>query len=310
MIYKKNILKRMFSQRTLYIMIFPFIIYTFIFSYLPLRGWIMAFQNFRPALGYLESPFVGLRQFEFLFVGPQSMEFWRSFRNTLCMALMIHIAGFVFPITFALLLNEIRLVWFKRIVQSCSYLPHFLSWIIVCALMSSMLSTGINGALNNALMFFGIIKEPILFLAEEKYFWWVVMFGHVWKEMGWNSIIYIAAIAGIDPALYEVASLDGANRYQKMWHVTLVGIRPTIIVLLIMNLGWILNAGYDIQYLLGGGMLLDVSQTIDIFVLKYGLRSGNYSLATAAGIFRSAISIAMVFGTNKVAKMLGEGSLI
>jgi len=308
--YQKSLFQRMLAQRSLYIMILPFIVYTFVFSYFPLRGWIMAFQNFRPAKGLLGSSFVGLDQFKFLFVGPQSAEFWRAFRNTLVMAVMVQAAGFVFPITFALLLNEIRVSVVKRVVQSVSYLPHFLSWIIVCALMSTMLSTGSSGALNNVLLFFGFIKEPILFLAEEKYFWWVVMFGNVWKEMGWNSIIYIAAIAGIDPTLYEVSALDGANRYQKMWHVTLTSIRPTIIVLLIMNLGWILNAGYDIQYLLGGGVLLDVSQTIDIFVLKYGFQSGNYSLATAAGIFRSAISIALVFGTNKIASMLGDSNLV
>ncbi|MDR2932006.1 MAG: ABC transporter permease subunit [Oscillospiraceae bacterium] len=299
--------KKMLSHKTLYIMIIPCMIYTFIFSYYPLSGWIMAFQQFKPALGYAGSPFVGLYQFNFLF---SNIEFWRAFRNTLCMSLMIHIAGFIFPITFALLLNEIRLKGAKRIVQSVSYLPHFLSWVIVCSLMSSMLSTGNNGAINNLLMSLGLIKEPILFLGEEKYFWWVVTFGNVWKEMGWNSIIYIAAISGVDPALYESASLDGANRYQKMWHVTLSGIRSTIVVLLIMNLGWILNAGFEVQYLLGGGLLADVSQTIDIFVIKYGINIGNYSLATAAGIFKSVISIVMVFGTNKIANMLGESSLL
>lgn len=300
-------LKKILANKTLYIMIIPLMIYTLVFNYYPLTGWIMAFQKFKPALGYFGSEFVGLEHFRFLF---SDFEFWRAFRNTLVMALMIQVAGFIFPISFALLLNEIRLSWFKRIVQTMSYLPHFLSWIIVCALMSSMLSNGPNGALNNLLLSLGIIDQPILFLGEEKYFWWVVMFGNVWKEMGWNSIIYIAAMSGIDPSLYEVASLDGANRWQKMWHVTLAGIRPTIVVLLIMNLGYILNAGFEVQYILGGGLLVDVSQTIDIFVLKYGLNVGNYSLATAAGIFKSVISIALVFGTNKIAKMMGEGSLM
>jgi putative aldouronate transport system permease protein len=136
------------------------------------------------------------------------------------------------------------------------------------------------------------------------------MMANIWKEMGWNSIIYIAAISGIDPSLYEVAELDGAKRFRKMWHVTLPGIRSTIVVLLIMNLGWILNAGFEVQYLLGGGPLQDVSQTIDIFVLKYGINIGNYSLATAAGIFKSIISIVLVFGTNQLANKLGENSLM
>lgn len=296
----------MASQKALYIMILPCMIFTFIFCYYPLSGWIMAFQNFRPNKGYAGSTFVGLDQFRFLF---NDSEFWLSVRNTLAMSLMNLIFGFIFAIGFALLLNEVRKLSLKRVTQTVSYLPHFLSWVIVCSLIQNMLSTS-DGPVNNILMATGIIDRPILFLGEQKYFWWVVAFANVWKEMGWNSIIYIAAISGIDPSLYEVAELDGANRYRKMWHVTLPGIRSTIVVLLIMNLGWILNAGFEVQYLLGGGMLQDVSQTIDIFVLKYGINIGNYSLATAAGIFKSVISIVLVFGANQIANRLGENSLM
>lgn len=296
----------MASQKMLYIMILPCMILTFIFSYYPLSGWIMAFQNYKPAKGYSGSEFVGLAQFRFLF---GDLEFWRAMRNTVAMSLMNLVFGFVFAIVFALLLNEIRVSWFKRLTQTVSYLPHFLSWVIVCSLVSNMLSTN-DGAVNNLLLSLGIIDKPILWLGEEKYFWWVVAFANIWKEMGWNSIIYIAAMAGIDPSLYEVASLDGAGRFRRMWHVTLPGIRPTIVVLLIMNLGWVLNAGFEVQYLLGGGLLQDVSQTIDIFVLKYGINIGNYSLATAAGMFKSAISILLVFGANKLANKLGENSLM
>lgn len=299
-------LRRMAAQKTLYIMIIPCMVFTFIFCYYPLSGWIMAFQNFRPAKGYAGSTFVGLDQFKFLF---SDLEFWRSMRNTLAMSLMNLIFGFVFAIVFALLLNEIRRLSLKRITQTVSYLPHFLSWVIVCSLIQNMLSTN-DGPVNNILMQLGLVDKPILFLGEQKYFWWVVAFANVWKETGWNSIIYIAAISGIDPVLYEVAELDGANRYRKMWHVTLPGIRSTIVVLMIMNLGWLLNAGFEVQYLLGGGMMQDVSQTIDIFVLKYGINIGNYSLATAAGIFKSVISIALVFGANRVANRFGENSLM
>lgn len=301
-----RLLKKMASQKMLYIMILPCMILTFIFSYYPLSGWIMAFQNYKPAKGYSGSEFVGLAQFRFLF---GDLEFWRAMRNTVAMSLMNLVFGFVFAIVFALLLNEIRVSWFKRLTQTVSYLPHFLSWVIVCSLVSNMLSTN-DGAVNNLLLSLGVIDKPILWLGEEKYFWWVVAFANIWKEMGWNSIIYIAAMAGIDPSLYEVASLDGAGRFRRMWHVTLPGIRPTIVVLLIMNLGWVLNAGFEVQYLLGGGLLQDVSQTIDIFVLKYGINIGNYSLATAAGMFKSAISILLVFGANKLANKLGENSLM
>ncbi|WP_455620240.1 ABC transporter permease [Eisenbergiella sp.] len=302
----KKTLKKMASQKILYIMIVPCIIYTFIFSYYPLSGWIMAFQNYKPAKGYSGSKFVGFDQFRFLF---GDIEFWRSVRNTLAMSVMNLVFGFVFAIVFALLLNEIKSVKFKRITQTVSYLPHFLSWIIVCSLVSNMLSTN-DGAINNFLMGIGIIDEPILWLGKQKYFWWITTFANIWKETGWNSIIYIAAITGIDQALYEAAELDGANRFQKMWHVTLPGIKSTIIVLLIMNLGWVLNASFEVPYILGSGLLQDVSQTIDIFVLKYGMSIGNYSLATAAGIFKSVISLILVFTTNAIANKLGENSLM
>lgn len=284
----------------------PFVIYTFIFNYLPLGGWIMAFQNFRPNKGYFGSAFVGMDQFNFLF---KEEAFWRAMRNTLAMSLMNLVFGLVFAIIFALLLNEIRLSGFKRVTQTISYLPHFLSWVIVCSLISNMLSTS-DGMLNNLLMALGVTDKPVLFLGEQRYFWWVVAFSNVWKEMGWNSIIYIAAMSGVDQALYESAAIDGANRYKKMWHITLPGIRSTIIVILIMNMGWILNAGFEVQYLLGRGLVMDVSETIDIFVLKYGINIGNYSLATAAGIFKSVISIALIAGTNWIAGRIGEDKLM
>jgi putative aldouronate transport system permease protein len=298
--------KKFRAQRTLIFMIVPCMIYTFIFSYFPLRGWIMAFQNFRPAKGYSGSEFVGLRQFEFLF---KEKEFWLSLRNTLAMSSMNLVFGFLFSILFALLLNEIRMSGFKKITQTISYLPHFLSWIIICSLISNILSTS-DGILNDLLMAVGIIDKPVLWLGEKKYFWWIVAFSNVWKEMGWNSIIYIAAMSGIDTSLYEAAEIDGANRYRKMWHITLPGIRSTIMVIMIMNLGWILNAGFEVQYLLGRGLVQDVAQTLDIFVLKYGINSGNYSLATAAGIFKSVVSIVMVASANYFAHRFGEDNLL
>lgn len=303
---RQKTIKKLAGQKVLFFMIIPCMIYTFIFSYYPLSGWIMAFQNYKPAKGYSGSTFVGLDQFMFLF---KDVEFWRSVRNTLAMSLMNLVFSFVFAIVFALLLNEIKSLGLKRITQTVSYLPHFLSWIIVCSLVSNMLSTN-DGMVNNFLMAIGLIDKPVLWLGEQKYFWWVTTFSNVWKETGWNSIIYIAAISGIDQALYEAAELDGASRFQKMWYVTLPGIKSTIVVLLIMNLGWVLNASFEVPYILGSGLLQDVSQTIDIFVLKYGMSIGNYSLATAAGIFKSVISLILVFGTNAIANKLGENSLL
>ncbi len=299
-------LSKLYNQRALFLMILPCMVITFIFCYYPLSGWIMAFQNFRPAKGYAGSKWVGLAQFEFLF---SDKEFWVSVKNTVGMSLLNLIFSFLFAIVFALLLNEIRSTRFKRFTQTASYLPHFLSWVIVCSLVSGMLSS--DGMVNSALQALGLTSKPILFLGTPKYFWWVVVFANVWKETGWNSIIYIAAISGIDPALYEAAALDGAGRFRKMWHVTLPGIRPTIAVLLIMNLGSILNAGFEVQYLLGSnGLLVDVSQTMDLFVLKYGLNIGNYSLATAAGIFKTIISVILVFSANTIANHFDENALV
>lgn len=299
-------LKKLYNQRALFLMILPCMVITFIFCYYPLSGWIMAFQNFRPAKGYAGSKWVGLAQFEFLF---SDREFWVSVKNTVGMSLLNLIFSFAFAIVFALLLNEIRSTKFKRFTQTASYLPHFLSWVIVCSLVSGMLAS--DGMVNSALRALGLTSKPILFLGTPQYFWWVVVFANVWKETGWNSIIYIAAISGIDPALYEAAALDGAGRFRKMWHVTLPGIRPTIAVLLIMNLGSILNAGFEVQYLLGSnGLLVDVSQTMDLFVLKYGISIGNYSLATAAGIFKTIISVILVFSANTIANHFDENALV
>lgn len=293
------------AQKALFIMIIPCMVYTFIFCYWPLRGWIMAFQNFKPAKGYLNSQFVGLYQFSFLFESP---EFWLAIRNTLAMSIINMVLGFLFAITFALLLNEIRSAKFRKLTQTVSYLPHFLSWVIVCSLISNILSSS-DGALNNVLMAMGIIDKPVVWLGEKHLFWWVSGFSNVWKEMGWDSIIYIAAISGIDAALYEAAEIDGANRYRKMWHITLPSIRSTIVVIMVLKLGWILNAGFEIPYLLGGGLVQDVSQTIDVYVVRFGMRIGNYSLATAAGMFKSVVSIVLVMGTNFLANRLGEDNL-
>jgi putative aldouronate transport system permease protein len=217
--------------------------------------------------------------------------------------------GFITAIGFALLLNEVRKLLFKRFIQTISYLPHFLSWVIVTGLVSVMLSTD-RGAVNSAFMALGFIKEPILWLAEAKYFGGIVGVTYVWKEVGWNTIIYLAAISGIDPNLYEAADIDGCNRYHKMWHITLPCIKPTIIILVIMSVGRILDAGFELQYLLRNGLVMDVSDTIDVYILIYGLSRSNYSMATAAGMFKNLINIGLIFGANEIAKRAGEERLI
>jgi len=303
---KKPWYKRLSAQKQLLWMSIPILIYKIIFSYVPLTGWLMAFQNYKPNKGILGSEWVGFDQFIFLF---KDANFIRDIRNTLGMSVINLVLGFVTAIFFAILLNEIKNLPCKKIIQNISYLPHFLSWVIVASMVSSVLSTE-NGIVNEILMFIGIIDKPIAFLSVPKYFWGIVGAANVWKEMGWNTIIYLAAMSAIDPALYEAASVDGAGRFRKILHITLPSIKSTFIILLIMNLGHILEAGFEIQYLLGNGLVVDYSETIDIFTLKYGIQMNNYSLGTAAGIFKSLVSVILVFSANKIAAKMGEEQLM
>lgn len=264
----------------------------------------MAFQNYKPRDGLLHSKFIGLDKFKFLF-GDAS--FIRVIRNTLAMGTINLVTSFVMAILFAILLNEVRWVLGKKMVQTISYLPHFLSWIIVTGILHDALSS--TGIVNELLLNLGIIDKQINFFAHESYFWPIVAFSNLWKETGWNAIIYLAAITAIDPSLYEAASIDGAGRWAKIRYITLPGIKPTIIILLLMNVGNVLNAGFEVQYLLGNGLVQKVSQTIDIYVLNWGISQNDYSLGTAAGIFKSAVSIILIVIANRIAKHSGEESL-
>jgi len=302
---KENIFQKMKKQKTLIIMAIPFIIYVLVFCYAPLVGWVMAFQKYKPAKGLFDQVWCGLDQFKFLF---SDSSFLRILRNTLCMAVINLTLSFLGSIGFALMLNEVKHILAKKFVQTISYLPHFLSWIIVTGLVAEMLSPS-TGIINELLVNFHIIKEPINFFAEIKYFWGIVGLTNLWKEVGWGSIIYLSAITAINPEQYEAAEIDGAGRIQRIIHVTLPGIKSTICILLIMNIGQILNAGFEIQYLLGNGLVQPVSEIIDIFVLKYGISLSNYSLATAAGIFKTVVSVILVFMANKFAKSIGEERL-
>lgn len=302
---KKSLMEVIKKQKTLILMAIPFVIYVAIFCYAPLAGWVMAFQNYKPGKGIFEQVWVGFDQFKFLF---SDEVFLKVLRNTLAMSLINLILGFITSIGLALILNEVRNRYAKKFVQTVSYLPHFLSWIVVTGIVAEVLSPS-TGIVNEVLKNMNLVDNPINFFADPKYFWGIVGATNVWKEVGWGSIIYLAAMTSINTDLYEAAEIDGAGRLQKMWHVTLPGIKPTIFILLIINIGNILNAGFEIQYLLGNGLIQEVSQTIDIFVLKYGIGLNNYSLATAAGIFKSVISIILIFIANKAAKSAGQESL-
>jgi putative aldouronate transport system permease protein len=301
---KKITWKEVKRQKFLLFCTLLFVIYGFIFYYLPLAGWVMAFQNYKAATGMFKSAFVGLAKFEWLFT---HKEFLLVVRNTLAMGVLNLVTSFFMAILFAILLNEVQSKGGKRVVQTISYLPHFLSWIIVTAIVHDAMSN--SGIINELLMDFGILESPINFFAEKQYFWGIVAFSNLWKETGWNAIIYLAAITSIDQNLYEAAAIDGAGRWARIRYITLPSIQPTIIILLLINIGNVLNAGFEIQYILGNSMIKSVSDTIDIYVLDWGVSQFDFSLGTAAGIFKSVVSIVLVVGANYIAKRTGNEKL-
>ena len=296
--------KEIKRQKVLLIWSAIIVVYGVIFCYLPLGGWLMAFQNYKPKDGLLHSSFVGLAKFQQLF---SDATFLRVIRNTLAMGVINLVVTFVMAIVFAILLNEVKSQGGKKVVQTISYLPHFLSWIIVTGILHDALSS--TGIINELLMKAGLIDRAIDFFAHPQYFWWIVAFANCWKETGWNAIIYLAAITSIDPCLYEAASIDGAGRWAKIKYITLPGIKPTIMILLLLNVGNVLNAGFEVQYLLGNGLIKSVSDTIDIYVLTWGISQNDFSLGTAAGIFKSVVSIALILVANFAAKRMGEERL-
>lgn len=294
------------SQKVLYMMSVPFVLWVLVFQYLPLWGWTMAFQNYKPGKSFLEQKWVGFEHFAALF---QDDRFYLVLRNTLAMSSLGLFAGFVFPVMFALLLNEVRVQVLKRFVQTVSYLPHFVSWVVAAGIVSKMLSTD-GGVVNAVLMSLHVIDQPIQFMAKGHMFWGIVTAADVWKETGWNAIIYLAAIAGIGPELYEAARVDGASRLRQMWHITLPGIRPTIIVLLIMSIGHLIGIGFERQFLLGNHMVSDYSEVLDLYSLKYGLEMGRYSFGTAINIFNSVISLMLLFIANGAFKRIANESIM
>lgn len=302
---KGSFFKKLVKQKVLLAMSIPFLIWLFVFKYLPLWGWSIAFQDFKPAKKIFDQEWAGLKHFKFLF---QDEHFLQVMRNTLAMSFINLVLGFVTAITLAILLNELRKLAFKRVVQTISYLPHFISWVVAASIISTALSAD-GGVINELLMWLGIIKEPILWLGEGKYFWGILGLSEVWKNVGWNTIIYLAAMTAIDPAQYEAAEMDGAGRFQRIRHITLPGLKPVIVILLIMNIGNLLESGFEPQYLLGNGMNVDYSENLDIFVLKYGIQMGNFSLSIAAGMFKTVVSFILLFSANHIAKRLGEDRL-
>lgn len=294
---------RLKKQWELQLMVVPALILVFIFSYIPMYGVLMAFQDYSIFDGFWASPWVGFKHFEMFFNAP---EFWTIMRNTLVISALKLIIGFPAPIILALMLNEVKQMAFKRVIQTISYLPHFLSWVIVAGFAMSILSTD-NGSLNILLQSLHVIDEPIGFLGTADYFWTILVSTNVWKEIGFNSIVYLAAIAGINPSLYEAAEMDGASRLKQISFITIPSIMPVIIIFFILAIGNLLNAGFEDILLLGSNPVLrDVSDVIDTYVYRIGIENQRFSYATAAGLFKAVISVTLLTVANYIARRSGN----
>jgi putative aldouronate transport system permease protein len=306
---KEKVIKQKFSlalmwkQRYLLMMSVPFVIWLIVFKYIPLWGWTMAFQDVRPktfAVPVWQREFVGLDNFTKAFT---DRIFGQTMLNTIGLSILGIALGTAMAIIFALMLNEICFNRFKKITQTISYLPHFVSWVVIASIAKMVLNDG--GMLDTL---FG--TKLGLMSTNSPLFWLVVCMINVWKEVGWDAIVYLSAMAGIDQGLYEAAKVDGANRLQRIWHITLPGIKPTVVVLLIMSIGSALNVGMERQMLLSNGIVQDHAMVLSWFAYIRGIGNSNYGLGTAIGMFQSVVGIALLFIANKVASWLGESRLI
>ncbi|MBB3111668.1 putative aldouronate transport system permease protein [Paenibacillus phyllosphaerae] len=300
--------KRLRQQKMLWLMILPAFVCTLFFSYGPLFGLYMAFINYQPGgsffTSFFHSEFVGLQWFRYFFTNG---DFWIIMRNTLAQSLLSLLFGFPAPIILALAINEVRSGAFKKLFQTVSYLPHFISWVIAANIIITLLSS--EGLVNKILMVLHLTDEPIAFFQNGHYFWWIIASSNTWKDMGFNAIMYLAAIAAINPELYEAAKVDGASRMKQMLYVTLPALKPTIVILLILAVGGVLNAGFDQQYLLQNDLVLQYSDVIDTYTYRYGLQNSMFSYASAVGLFKSIVAFVLVLTVNHIAKKVNDQSL-
>jgi putative aldouronate transport system permease protein len=301
---RKSVWKRILKERWLYIMAIPGIAFFIIFRYFPFWGIIISFQDYNPFLGVTGSPWVGLKHFIRFFNEPT---FLMLLRNTLLIGLYNLIFFFPAPIILALLLNEIRSRAYKRAIQTMVYVPHFMSWVVVVGI-SYVFFTTEGGLVNNLIQSLGGTKVP--FLLSETWFRPLIVLQVIWKETGWGTIIFLAALANVDPQLYESSFLDGASRWQQLWYITLPSIRSTIVVLLILRLGNFLDTGFDQIYNMVNAMNREVGEVFDTYVYTVGIRQGQYSYSIAVGLFKSVVALILVLGANAVSRKVGEEGIL
>lgn len=289
-------------NKPLLLMFAPGLVFFILFKYIPMLGIVIAFKDYNFADGILGSPWVGLKNYEFLFNNPRTVEI---IRNTFVLSALNVFVGFPFPIILAILLNEVRKSWFKRGVQTLLYLPHFLNWVIVggLAIMVFAIETGVVNQFLTKITG----GEPYPFLFKEGT--WIAIFvgSSIWKGAGWGAIIYLAALTSIDPSLYEAANIDGANKWQQIRHITLPGLQPTIVLMFILNIGNVMDVGFDQVYVLQNAVVINVAETISTWNYKVGLGSGQFSNATAMGLFESLIGLVLVLTVNQIARKFDRG---
>lgn len=294
--------KLRFKQNVpLFIMFCPIIVYYLIFKYVPMLGTVIAFKHYRFADGILHSPWVGMKYFILLFDQYQTLQI---IRNSLMLGVLTIVTGFPFPVILAILLNEVRNMWFKKTVQTLVYMPYFFSWVIVGGIVITLFSQD-SGLINHWIQQAGGSVYPFLY----KPLSWISVFlgSGIWKDTGFSAIIYLAALTTIDPSQYEAACIDGANKWRQIWHITLPGIRSTIVLMLILSTGSVLEVGFDKIYVLQNRVVSDVSEVISTYIFRVGLQGGQFSLTTALGLFESVVALALILTANGIARKFGQG---
>ncbi|WP_229753412.1 ABC transporter permease [Paenibacillus segetis] len=301
---RRSLWRRFIAQRHLQVMALLGVAWMIIFNYIPMYGIIIAFKEFNIVKAISEAPWVGLTHFkEFL----QDDNLPNVIRNTLGISLIKLCIGFPLPIIFALFLNEVRSVRYKKAIQTISYLPHFLSWVVLGGILATWLAD--VGIINHILQALHLIDEPISYLAEPKYFWTIIISSDIWKELGWSAIIYLAAISGVSPDMYEAATIDGAGRFQKMWYVTLPAIKSTISILFILAVSGVLSSNFDQILVLRNSLNDSASNVIDYYVYQTGILSGRFSYSAAVGLIKSVITLILLLIANKVSQKINDTSL-
>lgn len=302
---KKPDLKSKFKKSIpVYTLLIPAMLLLLVFHYAPIFGIVIAFENFSPFRGVFGSKWVWFKHF-ILFLSDEN--FWRVMKNTIVINLYQLAYGFPFPIIFALFINELRSNRFKKVIQTISYLPHFISWVVVASIVTTVLSPS-TGIINN-IMASVFHMEPVYFLTKPQYFRTILVISSIWKNFGMSSVYYIASLASIDQELYQAAAIDGAGRLKQTWHITLPGLRNIIIVLLVINIGSLINIGFDQIYLLYNPMVYDVGDVISTYTYRMGIEKTQYSITAAIGITQSLVNFVLVFSANKLSRIVAGWSL-